>query len=1143
MKKKNVNKRNSKSRRRPSRRMTSARPQSERMLETLLSNLPGLVYRCRNDEQWTMEFASEGCLALTGYPASDFIGNAARAYGDIIHPDDRARVWREVQAAISAGQAFQLVYRIRTGENEERWVCEQGRAIGGPDGSPLYLEGFITDVTQRKRAEDELRASEERFRHLTELSSDWYWEQDSNFRFTRVSGSVYEALGIHASDFIGRRIREFGAAPVSDDRSWSRHKALLDARKAFIDFVFKIINAQGELRYISADGQPMFDEHGEYHGYRGTAKDVTQATRADQLLRLEHSVTRCLADADSAVAALQMILRDICQTEMWDLGQYWDVDEAAGVLRFGQSWSAPDAPHKNFIEHMRVAAYARDEGLPGRVWQTGQPLWVPDIRDDPRLLYPDTVRDAGWRGAFLFPIAVEGKTTGVLYFTSRDIREPDTRLLQTMRVVGSQISQFLKRKRAEEVLRESEHRLTTLLSNLPGMVYRFRNDQGWTVEFMSDGAVELTGRPPSDFVNRSVREYGEMIHPDDRQRIWDEIQEAITQRRQFQFEYRLRTASGQQKWVWEQGRALSGSAENILRFEGFVTDITERVHAEAEMRKLSSAVQQTADCVLITNRDGVIEYVNAAFETTTGYSRDEALGRKPNLVKSGLHDAPFYEQMWRVILDGQTYSDVFVNRKKNGELYYEEKTITPLRDDDGQVTHFVSTGKDITERMHAQERLQYLAHHDALTGLPNRVLFLDRLNHTLNRAHRHGRVVAIMFLDLDRFKYINDTLGHDVGDALLKAIAVRLRTCVREGDTVARFGGDEFAVLLEDVGQAQNVSAIADKVISAFTQPFVIESQELFVTPSIGISLFPTDGTTGAALLKNADAAMYRAKDAGKNNYQFYSVDMTAAAFERFTLETSLRHALAREEFALHYQPQIDLATGRIIGVEALVRWQHPTFGLLTPAHFITVAEETGAIVPVGEWVMRSAALQMMRWRRAGLDQLRISVNVSARQLNEPTFTERLTQMLEETALPPEALELEITESVIMKHPDQTIERLRELNARGVHFAVDDFGTGYSSLSYLRRFPIHTLKIDKSFIQDITEDSGDAEIVKTIIAMARGLKLAVVAEGIETREQLMFLQIHGCHAGQGYLISRPLSADRMTERLTRSDMRSWIESA
>jgi diguanylate cyclase (GGDEF)-like protein len=388
-----------------------------------------------------------------------------------------------------------------------------------------------------------------------------------------------------------------------------------------------------------------------------------------------------------------------------------------------------------------------------------------------------------------------------------------------------------------------------------------------------------------------------------------------------------------------------------------------------------------------------------------------------------------------------------------------------------------------------------------------------------------------MFLDLDRFKMINDTLGHDTGDRFLQAIGIRLEECLRERDTVSRFGGDEFAIILEDMAQAEDAAPLASKILEAFGRPFEIGGHEYYVTTSIGISLYPSDGTDAQTLLKNADAAMYQAKELGKNTYQFYSADMGAHAIERLTLETSLRHALERNEFVLHYQPQVALADGRIVGVEALLRWQHPQLGLLAPAQFIGLAEETGTIVPIGQWVARAACRQAKLWDEAGLPPLRVAINVSARQFNEPSFVDGIAQLLAQTRFDAGRLELEITESVIMKNAQVTVARLQALHAMGVRFAVDDFGTGYSSLSYLRRFAVHTLKIDRSFIHDITADQGDAEIVKTIIAMARGLKLAVIAEGVETKEQLAFLRGHGCEAVQGYLLSRPLPADQIPRLL------------
>jgi diguanylate cyclase (GGDEF)-like protein/PAS domain S-box-containing protein len=680
------------------------------------------------------------------------------------------------------------------------------------------------------------------------------------------------------------------------------------------------------------------------------------------------------------------------------------------------------------------------------------------------------------------------------------------------------------RKRAESELHESERRLTTLMSNLPGLVYRCRNDPDWAMEFISDGCLSLTGYTSDDFVLRRSAIYGELIHSDDRDQVWNGVQDALARRVPFQLTYRIVAKDGKTKWVWERGRGIFDEHGTLLFLEGFVTDITDAYLAQAEMRKLSSAIQQTADAVIITDRDGVIEYVNQAFEQTTGYSAAEALGCKPSLVTSGLQSQEFYQQLWSTILDGRSFREVFINRRKDGALYYEEKTITPLRDANGRITHFISTGKDITERMQAQERLHHLAHHDALTELPNRVLFLERLNQALQRSGKSERIIGVMFLDLDRFKLLNDTLGHDVGDRFLKGIAARLRAAVREGDTVARLGGDEFAILLNQVAQPEDITLVANKILRVFAAPFDVGGHQHYLTASIGISLYPNDGADAATLLKHADNAMYRAKDLGKNTYQFYSADMGAQALERLTLETSLRHALARNEFVLHYQPQIDLAAGRLLGLEALLRWQHPDLGLIGPTQFMPLAEETGLINPISEWVLDAAATQARVWVSRRMSLPKLAVNLSGVQFHQTNFVETMRHALAAWGANATQLEFEITESAIMKDAALTAERLKILHGLGARFAIDDFGTGYSSLSYLKRFPITTLKVDKSFVQDITRDENDAEIVRTIIGMAHNLKLKVIAEGVETAEQLDLLRAQGCDAVQGYYFSRPLPA-------------------
>lgn len=557
----------------------------------------------------------------------------------------------------------------------------------------------------------------------------------------------------------------------------------------------------------------------------------------------------------------------------------------------------------------------------------------------------------------------------------------------------------------------------------------------------------------------------------------------------------------------------------------FVRDISVRKAAEETMLKLSRAIDQTADAVFITNRDGIIEYVNPAFEKITGYRADEVVGRDPGMLRSGKQGPEFYAYVWREIQAGKTCSDVFINQRKDGTLYYQEQTITPVTNGRGEITHFVTTGRDISDRMLAQERLAFLAQHDALTRLPNRALFLDRLNQSLARARWHGRRIAVMFMDLDRFKTINDSLGHDVGDALLTQVGERLLACLRDGDTVARLGGDEFVILLNDVASENDVASLAGKLLAIHERPFVIQGHELYMSGSIGISLYPGDGQDSGTLMKHADIAMYRAKETGKNNFKFFASDMSDKALGRLTLEHSLRRALEKDEYVVLYQPIVHLASNTVIGAEALLRWKDPQANIIYPNDFVPLLEETGMIQQVGAWVLQRACRDARTWADVhGGGAFRISVNISGRQIAARSFVPTVLSILEETGLPPGMLELEITESVLMNDLEACLASLHQLHARGIRLSIDDFGTGYSSLSYLKRFPIQTVKIDRSFIADATTDSDDNSIVEAAVAMAHGLRLNVVAEGVENVEQLALLRKHGCDEAQGYLFGRPLPA-------------------
>ncbi len=569
---------------------------------------------------------------------------------------------------------------------------------------------------------------------------------------------------------------------------------------------------------------------------------------------------------------------------------------------------------------------------------------------------------------------------------------------------------------------------------------------------------------------------------------------------------------------------LHGLTEDISFALGYFERERLRSEAEAKVQLAAKVFEHSKEGIMVSDADGNIVSVNHGFTEITGYSQQEVLGKNPALLASGRHDRGFFAAMWESVLTLGSWQGEVWNRRKSGVIYPAWLTITCMRNEAGEVSNYIGIFSDISERKMAEERIQHLAHYDALTDLPNRVLFRDRLEQAIIKSQRSNEKLAVIFLDLDRFKQINDTLGHSVGDRLLQVVATRLLECVRGQDTVSRQGGDEFLVMLPGA-TPEGAAMVAQKMLMALAAPCLIDGHDLRVTPSIGISMYPEDAKDIDALVKLADVAMYHAKDLGRNNYQFYTESLNATAFERLSLESGLRMALERNEFLLHYQPQVDLASGRVIGCEALIRWKHPEYGMVSPARFIPVAEESGLIIEIGEWVLREACRQLRAWQDAGHTSLVMAVNMSALQFRKPGLEEVVLKALNDAGVLAQSLELELTESILMHGIDTTLATLQKFAALGLQLSIDDFGTGYSSLSYLKRFPIHKLKIDQSFVRDIATDVNDAAIVRTIVLMAHSLNLRVIAEGVETNEQQAFLREAGCDEIQGYLFSRPLPAE------------------
>ena len=625
----------------------------------------------------------------------------------------------------------------------------------------------------------------------------------------------------------------------------------------------------------------------------------------------------------------------------------------------------------------------------------------------------------------------------------------------------------------------------------------------------------------------TIAECLDRVHPEDRLKFEACLANSLAENNDLHVEEcRMRHHDG--RWIWIEVRARAIHCDPQGRPEltvGTMSDVSRRIEAEAEHRLTSIVFDGISDGICITNPQGEILLTNAAFSKVTGYAGSEALNKTPRILKSGIHSTAFYQNMWDAINRQGNWQGEITNRRKDGELVTEWLSISAVHDVNGRLSNYVGLFSDLSERQEANERINYLSSFDPLTDLPNRNLFADRLRQSLANARRFNRETAVILLDLDRFRFINDTLGPPVGDELLIEVSRRLNLQVREGDTIGRRSGNEFGFVMANLSHERDVLALAQRMLDAIAVPFTIAGQTVVVTASIGISVSPRNGEDADAMLKTADAALLRAKKGGRNTFRFYSPEMDVDAARRLGLEAALREALQRNELTVFYQPQVSLDSGNMVGMEALLRWRNPQFGAVSPVEFIPIAEETGLILPIGEWVLRTACLQTRKWLDLGLANLRVAVNLSTRQFSQANLVNIVRHILLETGLPAAALELEITESAFIDDLDQAITQCHALKGLGTKLSLDDFGTGYSSLSYISRFPFDKIKIDQGFVRDIIENPVNAAIATAAIVMARSLNVSVLAEGVETEAQANFLRGRRCDAMQGYLFSRPIPAE------------------
>ncbi|NEV63394.1 EAL domain-containing protein [Thiorhodococcus minor] len=1075
-------------------------------------------------------YVSPACSAVSGYDAAAFLADPD-LFRSLVHPEDLADWDRHIahtqtrEAISSEGSLMQL--RIVDRHGQIRWIEHVCKAVIAADGRYLGRRGVNRDITERKAAERLAARMTSLYDALSRCSQAIVRCCDEASLLGAVCKIAVELEGVRACAImlateegqgphvtavqgISAELAEQLGRRVTRDRRQARnglveHASVRDVLDQAADDEGLASLAEQGLRTagiypLRRDGRPLGAMHLYAEEEDFFAPDITgllEEMAADVSLALDgFAQERARRAAEARVMERERHLSAIFRAARVGIGVSQDrvIREANQSLcdMLGYPGDALIGVDARAL-YCSDAAY-REVGAEPPYAETSPAVRAVETqwcRRDGRPL--DVLISA-------CPLDTDNPERG-LVVTALDITE---------------------RKEFQDALERSEE-----LLNATG---RLAKVGGWELYPISqrlnltEVAREILEVEPARVAR--LTDLAPLVDPRDRPKLQAANRDAIAQGHPYDLQVRLAGRDDRQTWLQLTCQPVLSDGR-IDRLVGAVQDITARVEAEKSLRQAARVFESTADGVVITDPDERILAVNKAFTEITGYAEEEVLGETPRILKSGRHPAAFYQAMWRSLEETGFWRGEIWNLHKNEEVYPELMTISAVLDGADEITHYVGVFRDISHIKRSEEQLAYLAHHDALTGLPNRSLFQLRLEHCIQRSSRNRRKAALLFIDLDRFKVINDTLGHLFGDAVLKRAAESLALEVRAEDTIARLGGDEFVIVLEEIARPDDAAVFAERILQIFSQPFHVHGRDLFVTASIGVSIYPDDGHDIDTLLRHADISMYRAKDKGRNAFALFEPSMAEGAEDRFRLETDLRRAIEREELAVHYQPQIRLADGQLIGVEALCRWQHPELGPIAPARFIPLAEDIGMIDQLGTWVLGESCRQLAAWDGQGFRIPRLAVNLSVHQLEGRRLVDRVRAVLVASGVSAERLELEVTESTIMRHPERAVEALRDLRALGITLAIDDFGTGYSSLDYLKRLPLHRLKINRSFVEHLTQDDNDDAIVRAVIALGDSLGLETLAEGVETEEQAGFLRQEGCLESQGYLFGRPLPPEAL----------------
>ncbi len=1059
---------------------------------------------------------------MLGYPREELLGKAIK---DITHPDDYGK------GSLYRTQLVQGASKSQSGE--KRFVRKDGTVIWArrtmstacdAEGRPQYVISVVEDITERKATDERYRATFDNAPvGIMHTSIEGYRILRANRKLCEMLGYTHdELLTMTSTDVVHPDFR-------FTDQSSYRGQMLSEGMQTFSSERM-FVRKDGSTLWVSRTVSLVRDASGKPDYFIRIVEDITERVLAARRFAMEHAVTRVLAEAASVDEAMPGLIKTICDAMGWAYGAHWIWSEEQQTLVRKEFWSdfAMNLSGEEAVPWTRLR-YPNPGGAVGSAWIEKQATWIEDMRRNDTFNRRHTALQLGLRSAFVFPVMSGGDTIGVMEFFGREARRPDETLLEIAGSIGRQIGQFIQRKQVEQGLAKSEERYRDVFEASPSPMWVW-DDETLRIVAVNQAAIDHYGYSREEFLRITVRDIWE---PSEHLRYERNIR-SRSQQENLRLERRHRVKDGRIIDTEVTARRLTMDGRPV--WLTLVNDVSVRKRAEAALRESEEQFRQLAGNIpqAFWITDATLQrtlYVSPAAADMLGRPLEEILEDRRVLVRSVHRDDRVRVRDARRTMALGGYNETYRIVRPDGTIRWVHDRAFPVHDESGRVHRVAGIAEDITDRKLAEERLMHLAHYDVLTSLPNRVLFYDRLRQALAQAKRNQWITGVMFMDVDRFKNINDTLGHAVGDRLLQQASERLTAAVRTGDTVGRLGGDEFAIVLSNLGNAQNAQVVAQKILAGFNEPFRLEGAEIFVTTSIGITLYPDDSTEQDTLIKNADAAMYRAKEAGRNGYQFYTREMSERSIAQLNLEGGLRRALDRDEFLLYYQPKAGVATGEITGFEALLRWRHPERGLVMPDEFIPVLEETGLIVPVGEWVLNAACRQINAWSQAGLGDIPVAINLSARQFLARELGPTIRRILDEHRIDPALIEFEITESSLMVDPEEATRTLEYLKSLGVRISIDDFGTGYSSLGYLKRFPLDALKVDRSFVRDVTTDLDDATITRAVITMAHSLGLKVIAEGVETEAQLAFLVENGCDQIQGYYLARPQPAEECTRSM------------